>query len=465
MRFFLLLFTAMVVLNGNISAQKNTGASSTAQTFTFVEQMPEFPGGQSKLLEYLSQNIHYPDSARNADIQGRVTIKFVINEDGSISDAQLLRGIGGGCDEEALRVVKAMPRWKPGKQQGKPVRVYFTLPITFRLEDNNGGNDYPLIIFRSNEEKELFKAGMQAIKEDNYVKAEERFKKGITLNAANPLNYMWLGLVAKNKGQLAVSEDYMRQGYMKSKASDSIYHLCGNTAGKYLLEAYALTGKYEKGIALTRELKEKYDDPGFIYEYAKGLQEMQEISTKTDAELEAIVANLGYAYTHCPAFAELGMRYERKQQKAAAFLMYSLHNFVNPRGAYSVVSDQVADYHIDKMLSVKQEYKAPAYQLSTLEPLVNGMLADSNVLGNKVVTAFTGFTNEFNRIAATAPQEYFVTRLFSGLMQQVAAEAAYKDYVLAFYSSLGNKESASYVTPKFSKILNDWYESNTTDQK
>jgi len=104
------------------------------QIFQFVEQMPEFPGGMDKVTEYLSNHIRYPEQAREAGVEGRVTVRFVVNEDGDISDAQVLRGIGGGCDEEALRVIKGMPKWKPGKQNGRAVKVYFTLPISFRLE-------------------------------------------------------------------------------------------------------------------------------------------------------------------------------------------------------------------------------------------------------------------------------------------------------------------------------------------
>jgi len=83
---------------------------------------------------YLGKNTHYPDAAKEANIDGRVIVKFVVNEDGNVSDVQIVRGIGGGCDEEAKRVVQSMPKWKPGKQNGKPVKVYFTLPIVFKLE-------------------------------------------------------------------------------------------------------------------------------------------------------------------------------------------------------------------------------------------------------------------------------------------------------------------------------------------
>ena len=100
--------------------------------FTYVQQMPV---AGYDLDAFLSNNIHYPDSARFKNISGRVIMQFVVNEDGSISDINVLRGIGGGCDEEAARVIRLMPPWKPGKQEGKPVRVLFTKPITFTLTD------------------------------------------------------------------------------------------------------------------------------------------------------------------------------------------------------------------------------------------------------------------------------------------------------------------------------------------
>ncbi len=98
----------------------------------YVDQMPEFIAGD--LLRYLSDHIRYPEAARENGIQGRVLLRFVVNEDGSVSDVNAFRRIGGGCDEEAIRVVKAMPKWKPGKLNGRSVKVYFTLPVFFRLE-------------------------------------------------------------------------------------------------------------------------------------------------------------------------------------------------------------------------------------------------------------------------------------------------------------------------------------------
>jgi len=103
------------------------------EIFTFVEEYPEFPGGDKALMEYVVNTIKYPEVARTSGITGTVYVQFVVEKDGSISDAKVVRGIGGGCDEEAVRVVKSMPKWKPGKQRGQPVRVYFTLPIEFKL--------------------------------------------------------------------------------------------------------------------------------------------------------------------------------------------------------------------------------------------------------------------------------------------------------------------------------------------
>ena len=104
------------------------------EIFQIVEEMPSFPGGEAKLMEYVAKNIKYPQIARETGIQGRVFVGFVVEPDGSISNVKLLRGIGGGCDEEAMRVIKSLPKWKPGKQRGKAVRVSYMLPVNFKLQ-------------------------------------------------------------------------------------------------------------------------------------------------------------------------------------------------------------------------------------------------------------------------------------------------------------------------------------------
>lgn len=104
------------------------------EIFTVVESMPEFPGGQVKMLEYIARNIKYPPMARESGIQGRVFVNFVVEPSGAVSNVKIIRGIGGGCDEEAIRVVESMPKWTPGRQRGKAVRVSFNLPVRFTLQ-------------------------------------------------------------------------------------------------------------------------------------------------------------------------------------------------------------------------------------------------------------------------------------------------------------------------------------------
>ncbi|MFT3993170.1 MAG: TonB family protein [Dysgonomonas sp.] len=101
---------------------------------TIAEVMPQFPGGEKEMYSYINNNLRYPTVAQENGTQGKVTIRFVVGKSGEILDAQILKGFDIACDKEALRVVKSMPRWIPGKQNGVPVQVYFTLPITFRLK-------------------------------------------------------------------------------------------------------------------------------------------------------------------------------------------------------------------------------------------------------------------------------------------------------------------------------------------
>jgi periplasmic protein TonB len=104
------------------------------EIFTVVESMPEFPGGAEQMMIFIAKNIKYPPMARESGIQGRVFVNFVVEPNGSVSNVKVLRGIGGGCDEEAIRVVETMPKWTPGRQRGKAVRVSFNLPVRFTLQ-------------------------------------------------------------------------------------------------------------------------------------------------------------------------------------------------------------------------------------------------------------------------------------------------------------------------------------------
>lgn len=104
------------------------------EVFQVVEKMPEFPGGMQELMKYLQKNIKYPSISQENGVQGRVIVQFVVNKDGSIVDPVVVKSVDPYLDKEALRVVKTMPKWSPGEQRGKPVRVKYTLPVQFRLQ-------------------------------------------------------------------------------------------------------------------------------------------------------------------------------------------------------------------------------------------------------------------------------------------------------------------------------------------
>ena len=104
------------------------------EIFQVVEQDPEFPGGVEALYKFVQQNIKYPQLAKENNITGRVFVQFVVEKDGSVSNVRAARDIGGGCGAEAVRVVKSMPKWTPGKQRGKAVRAAYTLPVNFNLQ-------------------------------------------------------------------------------------------------------------------------------------------------------------------------------------------------------------------------------------------------------------------------------------------------------------------------------------------
>lgn len=123
---------------------------SDDQTFSVVEQMPEYPGGMRAGLEFMARNLRYPTKAREAGKQGRVIVQFVVRKDGSLSDFKVLCPVDPWLDAEAIRVISTMPKWKPGMQEGKPVSVKFTLPVTFMLEGTNhkpkaGDNDVVVV--------------------------------------------------------------------------------------------------------------------------------------------------------------------------------------------------------------------------------------------------------------------------------------------------------------------------------
>lgn len=128
-RFFsFICFFFMMALSMNAQSESST------EVYDVVDEIPSFPGGDSSLMMFLAQNIKYPVTAQENGVQGRVIVSFVVETDGSITDVKVARSVDPYLDREAMRVVKAMPKWTPGKKDGKPVRVKYTTPVVFRLQ-------------------------------------------------------------------------------------------------------------------------------------------------------------------------------------------------------------------------------------------------------------------------------------------------------------------------------------------
>ncbi|HSI90347.1 MAG TPA: energy transducer TonB, partial [Adhaeribacter sp.] len=113
---------------------KSEVAPAVEEIFTFVEQAPQFPGGDAAMMKYLGENIKYPAIAQRNGLEGLVVVSFVVNRKGEISDIQVMKPLGGGLSEEAVRVIKGMPKWTPGKQNGREVNVRYNLPVRFTIK-------------------------------------------------------------------------------------------------------------------------------------------------------------------------------------------------------------------------------------------------------------------------------------------------------------------------------------------
>ena len=131
-----LIILSLMALFGltTVSAQKTVVAQKNQKVFDVVEQMPEYPGGIQALFEYLSQNVKYPADAENQKVEGRVIATFIVETDGTINNVEFVKPVFPSLDAEAIRVLSGMPKWTPGKQSGKEVRVKYTVPINFNLK-------------------------------------------------------------------------------------------------------------------------------------------------------------------------------------------------------------------------------------------------------------------------------------------------------------------------------------------
>lgn len=117
-----------------ISAQKTVVSKKNQKVYDVVEQMPQYPGGMGAFLEFLTENMKYPEDAQKQKVEGRVIATFVVETDGSISDVKVVKQVFPSLDAEAIRMLKSMPKWVPGKQNGKPVRVKYAVPVSFKMK-------------------------------------------------------------------------------------------------------------------------------------------------------------------------------------------------------------------------------------------------------------------------------------------------------------------------------------------
>ena len=117
-----------------VSAQKTVVSKKNQKVFDVVEQMPEFPGGMEALFKYMAENMKYPEDAKKQQVEGRVLVQFIVETDGSVSNTEVLMRVFPSLDAEAVRVISGMPKWIPGKQNGKGVRVKYTIPVSFRFK-------------------------------------------------------------------------------------------------------------------------------------------------------------------------------------------------------------------------------------------------------------------------------------------------------------------------------------------
>ena len=134
MKKFIIMALMAVFGLTTVSAQKTVVAKKNQKVFDIVEQMPEYPGGQAALFEFISKNVKYPEDAVKKKVEGKVFVTFVVDTDGKITDVSLMRKVFPSLDAEAIRVISGMPNWIPGKQKGQVVRVKYTVPIMFRLK-------------------------------------------------------------------------------------------------------------------------------------------------------------------------------------------------------------------------------------------------------------------------------------------------------------------------------------------
>ena len=178
-------------------------AEEQGEVFQTVEEAAMFPGGMEAMMKYLQENIKYPEQAKNNGVQGRVIVQFVVNKDGSISNDTVVRSVDPMLDAEAIRVVRNMPNWTPGKQKGEAVRVRFTLPVTFRL-DGEGSKPVQKQVTVENAGEEIFSVVEQM---PEYPGGERELMKFLAMNIKYPKEAQEQGKQGRVIVQFVVEKD------------------------------------------------------------------------------------------------------------------------------------------------------------------------------------------------------------------------------------------------------------------
>ncbi len=255
--------------NGGDVSPVSAGPAAT-EVFTMVEEQPEFPGGISEMYKFVGMNIKYPASAMESGAAGKCFLKFIVNSEGKVTNAEVLRGIPGcpECDAEALRVVKMMPDWKPGTQDGRPVNVYYNLPISFKIEKAlNAATIMPLEKKLTPEQQakheeamKYYNQGHKLEKEYQFDQALKKFDKSLSIENDNKYalfdkGKMHMILGEKDKA-CAVWNKMILDSIRKDEAEDFIKKYCQNENGAEEMAKYYNHIKakdfFEKGMAEVR---------------------------------------------------------------------------------------------------------------------------------------------------------------------------------------------------------------------
>jgi TonB family protein len=193
-------FTLLII--GSLSAQSNSSNKNSDDSSTIkpIYTNPEFPGGDSALMQFLQKNIHYPEAERMKRMEGKVLVRFLLDEQGFLAEVKITKSVSPGLDSEAVRVVKLLPRFKPGYLQGLPTKVFYNLPVVFKLTDSRSPED-KLITEKLNKDK-YYKSAIEFGEKGLYAKALKKINKSISSFPNEYLGYEFLGICHVQLGEI-----------------------------------------------------------------------------------------------------------------------------------------------------------------------------------------------------------------------------------------------------------------------